>query len=209
MRYQPLLAATLIFLILRPIADVLFTLSVPISPLRYLVLLAGLYAIRDRPLLLAFALCLALGDMVLRSIYEIGQSALLLKLSHGLGFAAIVLVASGISADVFKGGEVTSDIIVGAVCMYFVIGVVWAFLYYLLELLAPGSILGNATASFHPIEDQRFTELLYLSVGALSSVGFLSNVPTTPLIGQLAVVEAVCGQLYLAVLIARLVGSHA
>jgi hypothetical protein len=147
--------------------------------------------------------------MVLRSLYEIGQSALLLKLSHGLGFAAIVLIASGISADVFKGGEVTSDIIVGAVCMYFVIGVIWAFLYYLLELLAPGSILGHATASFHPIEDQRFTQLLYLSVGALSSVGFLSNVSTTPFLGQLAVVEAVCGQLYLAVLIARLVGSHA
>jgi hypothetical protein len=134
---------------------------------------------------------------------------LLLKLSHGLGFAAIVLVASGISADVFKGGEVTSDIIVGAVCMYFVIGIVWTFLYYWLEILAPGSILGHATLSARQIEDERFTNVLYLSIGALSSVGFLTNVSATPLLGQLAVVEAVCGQLYLAVLIARLVGSHA
>src|SRR5262249_44679970 len=130
------------------------------------------------------------------------------KLSHGLGFAALLLVASGISSDVFKAEEVSSDIIVGAVCMYFVIGVVWAFLYYWLELLVPGSILGYATATFHPIEDERFTALLYLSVGAISSVGFLTNVSTTPLLGQLAVVEAVCGQLYLAVLIARLVGAH-
>jgi hypothetical protein len=209
MRYQPLLVAMLVFLILRPIANTLFAVSLPLNPLRYLVMIAALYAIRDRRLLFAFAFGLVLGDAVLRSLYESGQSALLLNLSHGLGFAAILLVGFAILADVFKAGEVTFDIVVGAVCMYLMIGVIWAFLYYFLELLVPGSILKHPAALFgHHIEDERFTELLYVSIGALSSVGFLTNVPAAPLLGQLAVVEALGGQLYLAVLIARLVGSQ-
>jgi hypothetical protein len=208
-RYQPLLVAMLIFFILRPIANTLFAFSLPLNPLRYLVMIAALYAIRDRRLLFASALGLAVGDAVLRSLYESGQSALLLNLSHGLGFAATLLVGFAILADIFKGGEVTLDIIIGAVCMYLMIGVIWAFLYYFLELLVPGSILAHPTAFFgHRIEDERFAELLYVSIGALSSVGFLTNVSAAPLLGQLAVVEAVGGQLYLAVLIARLVGSQ-
>jgi hypothetical protein len=143
MRYQLLLATILIFLILRPIADALLTVSVPISPLRYMVLIAALYAIRDRRLLFVLALCLSIGDVFLRSLYGIDQSRLLLKLSHGLAFFALLLIAFGIAADVFKDREVTSDTIIGAVCMYFMIGVLWTFLYYWLELLAPGSILGH------------------------------------------------------------------
>jgi hypothetical protein len=209
MRYQLLLVGMLIFFILRPIADTLFALSLPLIPLRYLVMICALYAVRDRRLLFASALGLTMGDAVLRSLYEIGQNAFLLILSHGLGFAAVLLVGFAISADVFKGGEVTLDIIIGAVCMYLMIGVIWTFLYYWLELLVPGSILTHPTALFgHHIEDERFTELLYVSIGALSSVGFLTNVSAAPLLGQLAVVEALGGQLYLAVLIARLVGSQ-
>jgi hypothetical protein len=157
MRYQPLLVAMLVFFILRPIADTLFALSLPLNPLRYLVMIAALYAIRDRRLLFASAFGLVMGDAVLRSLYESGQSALLLNLSHGLGFAAILLVGFAILADVFKAGEVTFDIIMGAVCMYLMIGVIWTFLYYFLELLVPGSILAHPIALFgHRIEDERF-----------------------------------------------------
>ena len=210
MRYSPLLVTMLIFLIVRPIANALFALPFPVDPLRYLILVCALYAIRDRRVLFTCALVLAVGDMILRSLYEMGQSTLLLYVSHGLGFTAMVLVAFGISVEVLKSGEVTSDIVLGAVCMYFMIGVTWTFLFYWLEVIAPGSILahGSVIATYH-LKDERFTDLLYLSVGALSSVGFLTNVSTTPLLGQLAVVEAIGGQLYLAVLIARLVGSQA
>jgi len=121
-RYSPLLVTMLIFLIVRPIADALFALPFPVDPLRYLVLACALYAIRDRRLLFTCALAPAVGDMALRSLYQMDQSTLLLHMSHGLGFVAIVLVAFGISVDVFKSGEVTSDVVIGAVCMYFMIG---------------------------------------------------------------------------------------
>jgi hypothetical protein len=47
--------------------------------------------------------------------------------------------------------------------------------------------------------------MLYFSMSALSTMGFLSTEPLTALARQLAVVEAIMGQLYVAVLIARIV----
>jgi hypothetical protein len=47
--------------------------------------------------------------------------------------------------------------------------------------------------------------MLYFSMSAMSTMGFLSTEPLTPLARQLAVVEAIIGQLYVAVLIARIV----
>jgi hypothetical protein len=67
--------------------------------------------------------------------YESGQSASFLNLSHGLGFAAILLAGFAILADLFKSGEVTLDIIIGAVRTYLMIRVIWTFLYSWLELL--------------------------------------------------------------------------
>ncbi len=55
------------------------------------------------------------------------------------------------------------------------------------------------------LEQYRFWEMLYFSMGALSTMGFLSTEALTPLARQLAVVEAIMGQMYVAVLIARIV----
>jgi hypothetical protein len=209
MRYQLLLVAMLIFF--DSAADcqhaVRALTSVKSSPLPG----NDCRALRDPRPTAAICLCFGPGSGGCGSavLYESGHSVLLLKLSHGLGFAAVLLVGFAILAEVFKAGEVTLDIIIGAVCMYLMIGVTWAFLYYFMELLVPGSILAHPIALFgQRVEDERFTELLYVSIGALSSVGFLTNVPAALLLGQLAVVEALGGQLYLAVLIARLVGSQ-
>ncbi|HEV3110355.1 MAG TPA: ion channel [Candidatus Binataceae bacterium] len=55
------------------------------------------------------------------------------------------------------------------------------------------------------LKQYRFWEMLYFSMSALSTMGFLSTEPLTALARQLAVVEAIMGQLYVAVLIARIV----
>jgi voltage-gated potassium channel len=47
--------------------------------------------------------------------------------------------------------------------------------------------------------------MVYFSMSAVSTMGFLSMEPLTPLAHQLAIVEAIMGQLYVAVLIARIV----
>jgi voltage-gated potassium channel len=96
------------------------------------------------------------------------------------------------------------------VCVYLILGAAWTFLYFFLQTAAPGSMMALPLASrgseIPPLLKQyRFWEMLYFSMSAISTMGFLSTEPLTALARQLAVVEAIMGQLYVAVLIARIV----
>jgi Ion channel len=75
-------------------------------------------------------------------------------------------------------------------------------------LLSPGSISVSPKTSILTASDTeaKFTEVLYFSFAALTTIGSSSEQALTPMVRQLAVVESAMGQLYLAVLISRLVG---
>jgi hypothetical protein len=86
---------------------------------------------------------------------------------------------------VLRKGAVTADKIYGALCVYLIIGLTWGFMFLTLEGFQPGSFLvGQARLS--GIEKDPAT-LVYFSFVTLSTVGY---------------------QIYLAVLVARLVGLH-
>jgi hypothetical protein len=151
-----------------------------------------------------------LAVIVTRLAYRSSSSVKLLILSHGLGFVLMAFIAGRIGHRVFRAREITTDIIVGAVCMYLVVGAAWAFFYFFLQVAAPGSMMGlpivsSGSSAPAPLEQYRFWEMLYFSMSALSTMGFLSTEPLTPLARQLAVIEAIMGQMYVAVLIARIV----
>jgi len=76
-------------------------------------------------------------------------------------------------------------------------------------LQTPSSFLMNGqplSDASHPL--QPLNLFLYLSLVTLSSVGYGDIIPVTPPARMIAALEAVVGQLYLAVFIARLVGLH-
>ena len=66
-------------------------------------------------------------------------------------------------------------------------------------------IVSRGSVAPAPLEQYRFWEMTYFSMSALSTMGFLSTEPITALARQLAVIEAIMGQLYIAVVIARIV----
>jgi hypothetical protein len=108
---------------------------------------------------------------------------------------------------ILRRPEVTTDTIAGAACAYTLLGMVWGNLYIVLELLRPGSFAIPPSWRMGPSGDPG-TALLYFSFVTLTTVGYGDIVPLWPGAGGLAVAEAVVGQLYLAITIARLVGLH-
>jgi Ion channel len=85
----------------------------------------------------------------------------------------------------------------------------WTFLYDAIETLTPGAILVQA-GSFSPtaklpVADADLVKMLYFSLTTITTLGN-SEIIVTFFARQLAPIEAITGQLYLAVLIARLVG---
>jgi len=208
-RYLPLLVALFGFLILQPVAVTLSGANIPLNVLLYVLFVTAVYAVGPRKSLLIVAAGLVFVIVATRLLYEASPNVHLLMLMHGLSLALMVLVTVTMVSRVLVAREITAEIVIGAVCIYFIIGAAWTFLYFVLQVAAPGSMMVIPIVSqgnlIPQLEQYRFWEMLYFSMGALSTMGFLSTEALTPLARQLAVVEAIMGQMYVAVLIARIV----
>jgi hypothetical protein len=124
--------------------------------------------------------------------------------------AALVLLAIvAILMSVMRATRVDADKIMGAICALFLIGLFWSFLYQFIDSVDPDSFDGSGHDHAHSvIGGPRQAELLYFSFVTMTTLGYGDIVPTNQLTRALATMEALAGQLYLAVLVARLVALH-
>jgi hypothetical protein len=123
-------------------------------------------------------------------------------------FLSIMMVT--ILRHVLEGGRITIDEINGAVCVYMLMGLAGAYIFALIEFLHPGSFdLPPVEAEYGMmLRREHFPSLLYYSLVTLTTLGYGDISPQTPLARTIASLQAVFGQVYLAVLVARLVGMH-
>lgn len=101
---------------------------------------------------------------------------------------------------------VSVDSVYGAFCGYLLIGLTFGHLYRVAELFIPDSFRGVGFVEANPA-DHHFL-LTYFSFLTLTTVGYGDIVPASDVARGLAVVEAVAGQFYLAVLVAQLIGKR-
>src|SRR5262249_192723 len=173
-----------------------------------LVFLTLIYAFRH---VRSLALCLTVlgvATVALRFLADQWRVPALEILSQGLSFIAMIVAMVAMFSEVLRARSASSDLVTGAVCLFLVIGLAWTFLYYSIYLLSPGSIfISPQTATLTASgTEAKFTQILYFSFAALTTIGSSGEEALTPMVRQLAVVESAMGQLYLAVLISRLVG---
>jgi hypothetical protein len=122
-----------------------------------------------------------------------------LRLDAAVYAATIVLLLR----YVFDRECMTADRLWGAAAAYLMIGVLWSFLYTIIDRAAPHSFtVGGEAASV------QLLDVLYFSFATLTSNGFGDIVPLTAPARTAFVVEAIIGQLFLAILIAKLVGVY-
>jgi hypothetical protein len=121
----------------------------------------------------------------------------LVDVVFGAAFFAFATVT--IVSHLFKQKRVTADLIRGAICGYLLIGLMWAFIFSLVETLQPASFISEST------ETLDLENLIYFSFVTLSTTGYGDIVPVTDQARSLSILEAVMGQMYLAVNIATLV----
>ena len=99
-------------------------------------------------------------------------------------------------------GRVTLRRIEGAIAAYLLIGLIFAGAYELVGALAPGAFLRNgAPMAAHALGG----DFVFFSFVTLTTTGYGDMVPVHPVARSLALLEAITGQLFLAVVLARLV----
>jgi hypothetical protein len=112
---------------------------------------------------------------------------------------AFLLLAVAVGINVFAFGHAISDRVFGAVVLYLLLGVLWAVAYQLVERLSPGAFTGHTDAG------DELAEWAYFSFVTLTTVGYGDITPVALAARSLSILEALVGQLYPAVIIARLV----
>ena len=124
-----------------------------------------------------------------------------------LRIAFLAYVCGRVILRVLSERNVSYDTLAGAACGYMLLGLIWGEFYILTELALPGSFEIPASFRIGPDADPR-ASLLYFSFITLTTVGYGDMHPNNPGAGGLAVSEALVGQLYLAMTVARLVGIN-
>ncbi len=128
-----------------------------------------------------------------------------------LGAAFLGFLVWRILKDVFFGHRITSEQIFGSVCAYLLIGLLFSSVYGFLFLVNPDAFaFSDSLASYLAIEheDQNFGIFTYFSFVTMTSLGYGDIAPISEMARTLAWVQAVLGQLYLAITVAALVGIH-
>ena len=105
---------------------------------------------------------------------------------------------------VFGRPRVTAEVIYAAVSIYLLIGACFVPLYGALETFSPGAFVDT----LHPDEGVAWQQLIYFSYVSLTTLGFGDILPASTWARSLVSLEAVTGVLYLAILMARLVGLY-
>ncbi len=171
------------------------------------ILVTGSYALSERKQLFRTA-------VVLSAIATVGTClplafpqhwAVLVSHSSTILLAAFFCVS--ILGYVLHSGRVTSDKIFAAICVYLLVGFVWTYAYALLDDMLPGSF-ADSTETGRTDDVAHVTQLRYFSFATLTTLGYGDVLPRSSTARTMAVLEAVMGQIYLAVLVARLVGLH-
>jgi hypothetical protein len=170
------------------------------------ILLSAIYAVSQKKQLFIIALVLALPTLAIHwSKYFVSDPYVFFA---GESMTALFLIFTGsiILIHVFRDEEVTANKIAGAICVYLLIGLTWGIFFALIEDFQPGSFLIEHTQVTSM--EEKIPQMMYYSFVNLTTLGYGDITPLAPPARTFSIVEAIIGQMYLVVLVARLVGLH-
>jgi hypothetical protein len=171
--------------------------------------LTGLLANRRRPAVFYSALSLAVVGLVSGWGNLFFEATPVFVTRHAVAEIFFAMTAAMILIAIFKDYTGSMNAVVGAICVYLLLGLAWADLYSAIDELEGGAFVFSTeqAIAISPSGAHRtsVTEWLYLSFVTMSTLGYGDVIPKTPLSQTAAWTQAVVGQLYLAALVARLI----
>jgi len=181
-----------------------------IEVLFFLLMLSTLYSVVHNRYLLILGITLTVisqwGTLTTSQSANLGYIAGLVSALLLLLIVIIVILRNIISTD-----EIQVDTIFGGIATYLLIGVAWALVYYITDTLIPQAFIINAE---FPVQSMVLTGKSdfgfynYFSMVTMTSLGYGDIIPAHPVTRALATYQVVVGQMFIAILVARLVGLH-
>jgi hypothetical protein len=200
-----LFPAVVVLLVVQP---VLAVFSVPSEVLVFPLagtLVASLWSLDPRGHWFRVGLGLSLALLIAAVLHRFvsGRASIVAAFAGLIALAAISVVLG--VRWLFASARITVSTLLSAVSVYLLIGVTFGMTFVAIYLFEPSAFSGVSPAG----QSAEIAELMYYSLGALSTSAFGDILPTHPITRLLANVESVTGQLYMAVLVAILITGYA
>jgi voltage-gated potassium channel len=205
-KFSYMLIALLIFLIGVPVATDLhlFTPGIIRAIGFSMLLIIGVWSLKGSGRWFSIAVAFVCLGIILNALYEF-QSHTIYYVSSALTTLAYLSLATAHAfRQIVVSNNISANRIVGAICVYLLIGVIWSLFYSLLEVSVPGSFKGlmeQSSVDWSP-------DWVYYSFVTLSTLGYGDITPLTFSARALSYFEAIVGQFYLAIMVAGLVGAY-
>lgn len=177
-----------------------------------LVLLASMLAVSERLHIAIPSVMLMLVALVLTWVSSVVPELQVRIAAMATVCIVLIYTAIYVSRNILRRHDVTTNTIFGSLCIYLMIGYIWAFAYSILEVLHPGSFSIGPLVQLPDFDRQHiFIQMyyfMYYSFMSLTTLGLGEILPATSSARVLTVLEAIVGQVYLVVMVSRLVGLH-
>lgn len=178
-----------------------------ISILFALVLIASLYLVATERKHLIIGLTLAVPALLTHWSLPLLSETTRLTINACFQILFLSYVCTQIFTYLFRARKIESNVIYAALCLYLMLGLIWTFAYLLIEINSPGAIaLKNEFDLLTDNPRELIAEIMYFSFVTITTLGYGDITPVSPLAQSLVIIQAFVGQIYVAIVIARLVG---
>jgi len=204
--FSYLLVALLIFIIGVPITFDLDLISLQVSRILGItcLLAVGVWSLQGTKQLFFAGMVVAIAGVILNILSVTREDDTLHIFSLVAMFVFLLLASISALRQVAVGNDISPNRIIGAICIYLLLGVIWSIAYSVTEHWQPGS--------FHGLTEQVSAtwnrDWVYYSFVTLTTLGYGDITPVSQTARSLSLIEAVVGQFYIAVLVAGLVSAY-
>ena len=210
--YEGLLICLVVLFALIPISEQLIFTQVIVKSGFTLVLLASVYMVSNKPLHALFAILLATPALVGHwlELYVHLRIPHLVQLSFSMALQTYVTVI--MLLNLFRVQTIDRSTLFGAVCIYIMIGLFFSSCYALIQTINHESFIGLQQIVAHSgvtySAETSPHQLFYFSFVTLTTLGYGQIAPQSVLANALCSAEALIGQFYMTILVARLVALY-
>ena len=191
------------FILFHPLISYFINIRFLVQVFISFILLSGVFAISYKKYQLIIASLLALPIFILMWASYLVDIGGFIHLQNLFGMLFMFYMIILFLKHFFRQNKITREVIFGALAVYLLLGLMWTYGYTLLDHLVPDSFSHPGT-----IINLDFNSFNYFSFVTMTTLGYGDISPVSQAAKAMAITQAITGQVYLAVLVARLVGIN-
>ena len=209
-RHSVMLGSLVVLLWALPLGQAVIGETTRFSMLLALVMISAIIVNSHQRWIFVVSIVIAVGSITGLGYAEFFDSGLARIIGEFLGLALLGFTALVMFNSLIRSERVSQDTIVGGICVFLLLGLCFAMTFILITDLDPGAFLeGDQPITRLEVDSSAHaTVLLYFSFVTLTTLGYGDVLPHSEMARMFTVTEALMGQLYLVIFMARLVALY-